>query len=333
MDLAALRAVRKYGRSFLLGAERRSAPDARHALELVLNGRIGKVQEIYVVVTSSKSGGSATPVLPVPKGWDYDLWLGPAPEAPFCADRVAEGIFQIRDYSLGMIANWGAHPLDQVQFWADQLDLGIPLTYEGTGRIAEGGLFNCVSNWRLRCTYRSGLVMHFMDSDTFKTAEDVPKAPLGRSGDLALFVGTDGWVASSYEKITTHPESLFNSVIAPNEIHLPSSMTPVELIPPKLNPWAAPAAAHQLGWIAYLKSEKDRKPPKATVDPIESAVRTDLISQLSEICVRSGRTVRWDPEKETIAGDKEAAQFMSLPMRDPWKRLVKEFSTQTGMAG
>ena len=66
-DLAALKAVRKYRRSFLYGAERRSSPVARHAVELVLNGRIGKVKEIYVVCPASRSGGSATPELPVPE--------------------------------------------------------------------------------------------------------------------------------------------------------------------------------------------------------------------------------------------------------------------------
>lgn len=168
--------------------------------------------------------------------------------------------------------------------------------------------------------------MHFMDSETYRAASHDPKVRLGSSGDVALFVGTDGWVASSYDKVVTHPESLFGSVVGANEIHLPSSMTPLELVPPKLNPWARPAAAHQLGRLAYLKSERNRKTPKATVDPIESAVRTDLVSQLSDICVRSGRTIRWDIEKQTIVGDTEAAHRMALPMREPWRTLVKKLS-------
>ncbi|MBE3087858.1 MAG: gfo/Idh/MocA family oxidoreductase, partial [Chloroflexi bacterium] len=91
-DLAALKAVRRYRRVFQYGTERRSTPEARHAVELVLNGRIGKVEKVYVISPGSLRGGSPTPVLPIPKGFDYDLWLGPAPDAPFCQDRcLGEG--------------------------------------------------------------------------------------------------------------------------------------------------------------------------------------------------------------------------------------------------
>lgn len=270
------------------------------------------------------------PVLPVPKGWDYDLWLGPAPEAPFCQDRVRGGIFQIRDYSLGMIANWGAHPIDQVQWWADHVGMGIPVTYEGTGAIATGGLYNCMTNWHVRCTYENGLVIDFTDNVTFRTVNDAPKVPLDTDtpflGDVALFVGTDGWVANTYQKVVTQPASLVASEIGPNEIHLPKFLTHDELVPPGLDVYGFPAACHQLGWIEYLKAERQSKTPKDTVDPIESAVRTDLISQLSDICVRTGRKIRWDPRNETIVGDEEAKKMMSVPMREPWGTLVRTLS-------
>jgi hypothetical protein len=178
-DLAALKAVRKYGRIFQYGTERRSTPEARHAIELVLNGRIGKVEKIFVVSPGSETGGWAAPVLPVPQGFDYDFWLGPAPEAPFCRDRCLEtgqrnGIFHVRDYSIGFIAGWAAHPLDQVQWWADHSGMTIPVTYEGTGKFPSDGLFNCSYQWDLRCTYSNGLVMHFMDNETYKTKSDGP---------------------------------------------------------------------------------------------------------------------------------------------------------------
>jgi len=325
MDLAALRAVKKYRRSFLYGTERRSYAPARHAIELVLNGRIGIVKEIYVVAPPSHSGGSATPALPVPKGWNYDLWLGPAPYAPFCADRTRKGaIFEIRDYSLGMIGNWGAHPLDQVQLWADHSGLGIPVTYEGTGKIAEGGLYNCAIEWNLRCTYENGLILRYMDSLTWRAvsaAPNVPKPMLGPGRpveNVALFVGTDGWVASAYEKVITEPVSMLTSEIGPDELHLPRHPVQEGRIPPGLNVWDGPVAAHALGWIEDLKAKRE------TVAGIETAVRSDLIAQLSDICIRIGRKIRWDPDRETIAGDSEAQKMMSVPMREPWGSLVRK---------
>jgi hypothetical protein len=319
-DLAALTAVRKYRRIFQYGAERRSTPEARHAVELVLNGRIGKVQKIYVVSPGSETGGSATPVLPVPQGFDYDLWRGPAPEAPFCRDRCLvngqrNGIFHIRDYSIGFIAGWAAHPLDQVQWWADNSGLTIPITYEGTGKVPTEGLFNCSYQWDLRCTYASGLVMHFMDNETYKKQADVPHPDLGRQSvndvhNAAIFAGTEGWVAIAYEKVATNPASLMTSEIGVNEIHLHKS--PFSDRQPQGRAQSGVAAHHQ-DWIESVKTRK------APVDPIESAVRSDLVSQLSDLCIRTGRTIRWDPVKQTVVGDEAARKMMSQPMRKPWK--------------
>jgi sugar phosphate isomerase/epimerase len=321
MDLAALKAVRKYRRGFLYGAERRSTPDARHALELVLNGRIGKVRKIYVVSPPSIAGGSATPVLPVPKGFDYEMWLGPAPEAPFCPDRVGPGMFHIRDYCLGFIANWAAHPLDQVQWWADHAGLTIPVTYEGTGQFPKEGLYDCAIAWDLRCTYENGLVLHFLDNETYKTVSDAPHPPFGAGSvrtvhDGAIFVGSEGWVAVAYQQVLTEPASLLDSAIGPNEIHLQQSPVHEEQVLAS-GPWERPPAGHQLGWIECIRARKE------FVDPIESAVRSDLISQLSDICLRTGRPIRWDPVKETIAGDEAARRMMSRAMREPWGALVR----------
>ncbi len=316
-DLAALQAGRKYRRIFQYGAERRSTPEARHAIELVLNGRIGKVQKIFVVSPGSETGGSATPVLPVPKGFDYDLWLGPASEAPFCHDRCLtdgqrNGIFHIRDYSIGFIAGWAAHPLDQVQWWADNCGLTIPITYEGTGKVPTAGLFNCSYQWDLRCTYANGLVMHFSDNETYKTKADAPHPDLGRTGvpfvhNAAIFIGTEGWVAIAYEKVATHPASLITSEIGPNEIHLHKGALSAHLPNGQEG-----VAAHHQDWIESIKSGQD------AVDPMGSAVKSDLISQLSDLCIRTGRTIRWDPARDTVVGDEAAVKMMSQPMRKPW---------------
>jgi len=65
----------------------------------------------------------------------------------------------------------------------------------------------------------------------------------------------------------------------------------------------------------FVESMKSRRP---TVNPLESAIRSDTISHLSDIAVRLGRPVRWDPEKERIIGDGEATKRLGRPMRRPW---------------
>jgi hypothetical protein len=85
--LAAREITDKHQRVFQYGTQNRSMAQLRMGLELVLNGHIGKVKALYVWCPPGESGGLPTPVLPGPDGFDYDLWLGPAPEAPFCHDR------------------------------------------------------------------------------------------------------------------------------------------------------------------------------------------------------------------------------------------------------
>jgi len=78
--------VDKYGRVFQYGAQQRSMQLVRMGIELVLNGHIGEVKEAYVWAPAGLGGGQVIPK-PVPEGFDYDMWLGPAPVAPFCVDR------------------------------------------------------------------------------------------------------------------------------------------------------------------------------------------------------------------------------------------------------
>ncbi|MCX7886114.1 MAG: Gfo/Idh/MocA family oxidoreductase [Verrucomicrobiae bacterium] len=298
-DLAARDAIRRYGCVFQYGAERRSTASARHAVELVLNGYIGEVKEIYVVGPGSLKGPLHDPPLPVPPELDYELWLGPAAWAPFSRARcmVNSGIFHIYDYTIGFIAGWAAHPLDQVQWWADQLGMGIPVTYEGTGRLPEDGLFDCLIQWNVHCKYASGLTIHFMDNQTAQT-QDIPGI---RDSNAATFVGTHGWVCISYTEIRTEPTSLRNVVIGPNQRRLPGP-----------SPTGGYGEAHHMNWIECVRSRRD---PDGN---IESAVRSDLISHLSDIAVRTGRKIRWDPVRETIVGDEQAIRMMNRPMREPW---------------
>lgn len=326
-DLAALKAVRKYKKVFQYGAERRATAEARKAIELVVNGRIGKVQKIFVVGPPSASGGSATPVIPIPKGFDYDMWLGPAPEKPFCADRCLEGyrkqngIFFIYDYSLGFVSNWSAHPLDLVQWWADHAGRAkIPVEYAGTGRLPVEGLFDTAVAWDVRCTYDDGLELRYVDSMSYLAYSDAPhpEMPWGRRGvtnvhNGAVFIGSEGWVIASYEKVAAHPATLMDSVIGPNEVHLPDSALP--RIPngmPRGHQEEATAGLHQ-NWIHAIAGGRP------TVGGIESAVRSDLISQLVELTVRTGQGLRWNPSRQIIEGNEAARKMMSRPMRGPWK--------------
>ncbi len=324
-DLAALKAVRASKKVYQYGAERRSTAEARKGIELIVNGRIGKVQKIYVVAPPSLTGGSPTPVTEPPKGFDYDMWLGPAPKKPFCADRCLEGsgrngIFVIYDYSLGNLANWAAHPMDQVQWWADNSGRKeSPIRYEGAGAVPTEGLFDAVLWWDVKCTYQDGLELRMVDSDTYKKYTDAPhpQMPFGRPGvtavhNGAVFMGSEGWAIVSYEKVVFSDPKVMDSVIGPNEIHLQDTALPS--IPKGMPTGHQPVATagHHQNWIRAIRGEGK------TVGNIESAVRSDLVSQFCDLCIRTGKPILWDPKKETIVGNDAARKLMKRPMRAPW---------------
>jgi hypothetical protein len=193
-------AVHRYGAIFQYGTQQRCFnTQCGFACELVRNGYIGELKAVHVIAPDGATGGNPAPQ-PVPDGLDYDLWLGPAPVAPFCNDRVfGIGRWMIYDYALGFIAGWGAHPLD-IAHWGYP---HIPVEYEGTGLIPTEGLFDTVVHWDVRGRYASGV-----------------EFTLKPGGDLTTFVGTAGWIAPSRGGISAEPKSLLSVKIKPDEIHL-----------------------------------------------------------------------------------------------------------------
>ena len=195
-------AVHQYGAIFQYGTQQRSfSSHCGFACELVRNGYLGEIKAVHVIAPNGARGGDPTPQ-PVPEGLDYDLWLGPAPVAPYTTDRViGGGRWHIYDYAIGFIAGWGAHPLD-IAHWGYP---HIPVEYEGTGVIPTEGLFDTVVDWDVRGRYASG-------------AEFTLKA----GSDLTTFVGTEGWVQAGRgrETLAAEPASLLNVKIKPEEVHL-----------------------------------------------------------------------------------------------------------------
>jgi hypothetical protein len=202
LNKAMRQAVHQFGAVFQYGTQQRSFDQhCGFAAELVRNGYIGEVKAIHVVAPNGETGGRCEPQ-PVPDGLDYNLWLGPAPAAPYTPDRVlGVGRWHIYDYALGFIAGWGAHPLDIAHWGYPQ----IPVEYEGVGRIPTEGLFNTIVDWDVRGRYASGAEF------TLKTGSD-----------LTTFVGTEGWVAAgrARQTLAAQPASLLRVKIKPDETHL-----------------------------------------------------------------------------------------------------------------
>jgi predicted dehydrogenase len=287
-DKALRAACHRYGTVFQWGTQQRSSENFRFGCELVRNGRIGELRSILVGVPHDFAFPNQ-PTQPVPKDLDYDLWLGPAPWAPYTYHRCrpwtkedSYGIwYHISDYCLGGIGGyWGIHHLDIAQ-WGHGTDHTGPVEVDGTATFPDDGLADCAVSWKVRHTYADGVTMVYTDNKQNKQG--------------VVFEGTEGWVYVRRGHIDAEPKSLLSSQIGPGEIHLPES------------------PGHQRQFLDCIKT---RKP---TVSDINVAVRSDTISHLTDICTRLRRKVRWDPETEEIVDDAEASRMLSRSMREPWR--------------
>ncbi len=278
-------AVHRYGRIFQFGTQQRSMPNFRLACELALNGRIGKVHTIRVSAPSGyaeRTGEATFASAPVPEGFDYEMWLGPAPRTPYTPKRViSPHWFHISDYSLGYIAGWGIHHVDIAQ-WGNGSDLSGPVEVAGSGVFpAQDGLCDNPLIWDVTMTYANGVTLEYTsDGD--------------RNQHGIRFEGSEGWVYVNRSAFDAQPKSLLDERTGPEGIHLPVSTN------------------HQRNWIDSIKT---RRP---TVANIDVAVRSDTLCHLSDIAIRLGRKLRWDPAKEEFVNDPEANRRLKRAMRSPW---------------
>ena len=121
-----IKEVRKRDKVFQTSTEDRAIPVYHRMAELVRNGRIGKLEKIEVILPKQPKGPGNPAPQEVPKELDYDMWLGPAPEAPYTKDRVHFNFRWIWDYSGGIICDWGAHLFDTAQ-WANDTERSGPV--------------------------------------------------------------------------------------------------------------------------------------------------------------------------------------------------------------
>ena len=298
-------AINEYGVVFQFGTQQRSSRDFRRACELVRNQRIGKLQTIVVgSVPGATLPNQATQPEPDPREFDYNMWLGPAPWAPYTYERAAsraEGSpgywMHIHDYGLGCLSGaWGIHHIDIAQ-WSNGTDDTGPLEIEGTGVIPEDGLCDTPLTWRVEHLYANGVTMIHMDSR--HTEQEFPqfveaRPALQYHGCGILFIGTDGWVAVSRGGIATRPTTLLQETFDTNEVQLPVSND------------------HKRNFLECVRTRGK------TICPVETAVRSDTICHLDDIAIRLGRKLRWNPEKERFIDDDQANRLLRRPLRSPW---------------
>jgi hypothetical protein len=186
-------AVQRYGRVFQAGTQQRSEYGGkfRLACEFVRSGRIGRLQEIYAY----RDGGAIFwptgfgPGKPVPDGFDWDLYLGPAPWFPY------DGESGPHRFDIGEL-NWGQHHYDVVQWAADADETGPTELFMEDDRSAY--------------KYANGVVVH---------GKPYPGEPVGGDGGVC-FIGSSGRIAVDRDNLVSDPPDIVREPLRPDEVHL-----------------------------------------------------------------------------------------------------------------
>lgn len=281
---AIVTAVQQHGVVWQTGSWQRSQRHFRFACELVRNGRIGSVHTVRVGLPFGNSiARRSTQPGPVPEGFDYNMWLGPAPKVPYAPARCHWNFRWISDYSGGQLTDWAGHHCD-IANWGMNTEHTSPVEIQGHADFppAKDGLFDTPESYYFEARYREEFTMIVADR------KQQPK------GMGTHFIGTEGWIHVNRRGLNTQPESLLTSAIKPDEIHLYQSDD------------------HHQNFLDCVKTRRK------TVAPVEVAHHAILVGHLGNIAMKLGRKVYWDGKKERFKNDPEADRMLFRPMRSPW---------------
>jgi len=281
---AVVKVVRRYGRVFQTGSQERSGR-ARFACELVRNGRIGKLHTIHTYLpTAHRQTGNHAPE-PVPEGFDYNMWLGRAPWAPYHPLRCHGNFRWNRDYAIGELTDRGAH-VNDIALWGAEPLLTGPVEIEGTGVFPKEGLWNSAIDYHIEYRYGSGLRI-ITDSQN----------PDGSAPTRGIkFVGSEGWLFVKIHgaALTAEPAGVLQQTIGEDELHLHRS------------------PGHFEDFLQAVRTRGE------TVAPPPQSHRTASFCHLGHAAILLGRKLVWDPVAERFTNDDEANRMILPPCREPW---------------
>jgi len=296
------------GRVVQVGTQQRSDLRFLTAVALVQAGRIGQLQR----VTCGLGGTPVSPAIPTaatPPELNWDRWLGPAPLAPYRELAGAENEthawsnnhYEFRwwyDYSGGKLTDWGAHHVDIAHWATSQTPRGpmeiIPEHVEHPVQFVDGfpvdpDRYNTATRFLIRARRADGLELILRDD--------------ARNG--ILFEGSEGRLFVSRGTLEGRPVEELGSRPLPegwlNELY---------------GPGTPPEQTERLDSVAHVRNFFEALAGRTrVVSDVASHHQALTICHLANIAARLGRSLRWDPEQESMVGDPQAEAFTRRPAR------------------
>ena len=278
---------------FFIGTQQR-ADSGRflRAVNMVQKGLLGKIKNITVCINGSPKGGPFPKVEP-PKELDWEMWLGQAPMVDYIAKRCHYQFRWWYEYSGGKFTDWGAHHVD-IATWAMQQDSEGkgPIEIDGTdakhpvefkdGNPTIDDCYNTSHDFSIKCKFAEGFTM------------DVTS----RGDNGVLFEGEKGRMFVNRGKITGKPieENWDKGKYEESDIE--------RLFKGK------PREGHKQNFYRCIREGG------LPISDVFSHVQAMNTCHLTAIAARLNRKITWDPAKEEITGDEQAAAMASRQQRE-----------------
>jgi predicted dehydrogenase len=282
-------AARKYKRMCQHGTQGRSSPAIREAIAHLHDGLIGDVYMARGVCFKWRPSIGKTANEPVPPGVDYDLWLGPAPKRPFSPNRFHYNWHWHWDYGNGDMGNQGVHEMDMAR-WG----LGVKMPSKVH---ASGGHFMFDDDQEtpntLLCSYEypeEKKMLVFETRHWITNQEGFGKSPSSNAVGVT-FYGSEGYMQVYYFGYRTY--------LGKEREEGPS------------------ATGNPNEYERFIAGVRSRNPQDLGVE-IEDGHYSSSLCHLGNIAYRLGRTVDFDPVKETFGDDEEANAMLSREYREPF---------------
>lgn len=285
------KAVLKSGSVVQVGSWQRSDSRFRLAVEMVKQGRIGKLQSVDVVLGKNVQGGPFGS-RPVPKNFNWNLWQGQVADKPFIEERSHYTFRWWYEYSGGQMTDWGAHHLDIGQWVIGENPVRIETTAEfAQPASSSNNYFNVAKDFNARFIYPSGVVMNVSDS--------------GRNG--IMFNGSEGRIFVNRGTISGRPVEDLEKTPLPRESWNAYSQDNASR---SLKAGKLEAIVNHMG--NFFDCIETRQQP---ISDIESSHRSVTTCHLGNISMRLARSLDWDGKSESILNDTEAQQWQSREQR------------------
>jgi predicted dehydrogenase len=276
---AIVEAVKQHGRIWQTGSWQRSQARFQRAVELVRNGRIGKLARVEVGTLGNFDKPRPKPqdLGKPPAHLDYELYVGPAQWFDYDSRVTHYNWRWVLNFGGGNLMDWVGHYLDIAHWGANRDNTGPVKVRPIKANYSTDLPYDAERSYEYECTYADGLVIHINDDNGTK------------------FIGADGrWIFVSRSLLRASNPAILKEVIGPEE----------ELIYKSNNHWE--------NFIDCVRSRRQ------TITPAETAHRSASVGHLGHIACMTGRTLEWDPVSETIKNDPGANALLYPNFRSGW---------------